>query len=122
MNAVGIDISKGKSMVCAMCPPGQVIIAPREYPHTKSGLEQMAYAIKALEGETRVVMEATGRYHEPVASALHEVGIFVSVVNPKLIHDYGNNSLRKTKTDKKDARKIARYALEYWADLREYTP
>jgi len=51
--------------------------------------------------------------------ALREAGIFVSVVNPKLIKDFGNNSLRKVKTDKADAVKIARYGLEYWED--EYT-
>jgi transposase len=67
-------------------------------------------------------MQATGRYHDPVAQELHEVGNFVSVVNPKLIKDYGHNTLRKVKTDKADARKIARYGLEYWDDLREYTP
>lgn len=67
-------------------------------------------------------MEATGRYHEPVAQALHEIGSFVSVVNPKLIKDFGNNTLRKVKTDKADARKIARYGLQNWDELREYTP
>ena len=34
----------------------------------------------------------------------------------------GNNSLRKVKTDKADARKIARYGLDNWAELRQYTP
>ena len=49
--------------------------------------------------------------YEPVARFLHEEGVFVSAVNPKLIKDYGNNTLRKVKTDKADARKIARYGL-----------
>ena len=44
--------------------------------------------------------------------------IFVSAVNPKLIKDYGNNTLRKVKTDKADARKIARYGLDNWVELR----
>lgn len=122
MNAVGIDVSKGKSMVAAMRPFGEVVIAPYEVKHTAAELEKLAYSLKSLGGETRVVMEATGRYHEAVAAALHEVGIFVSVVNPILIHDYGNNSVRKVKTDKKDALKIAKYGLDNWADLREYTP
>ena len=67
-------------------------------------------------------MEHTGRYYEPVARFLHEEGIFVSAVNPKLIKDYGNNSLRKVKTDKADARKIARYGLDNWVELRQHTP
>ena len=37
-------------------------------------------------------------------------GFIVSAVNPLLIKEYGNNSLRRVKTDKADAMKIARYA------------
>ena len=72
MNAVGIDVSKGKSMMAALRPMGEVTLRPKEYPHTDVGLEQMADAIIALGEDTRVVMEATGRYHEPVAAALPE--------------------------------------------------
>ena len=64
MNAVGIDVSKGKSMVAALRPMGEVALAPREFPHTDVGLEQMAYAIINLGEDTKVLMEATGRYHE----------------------------------------------------------
>lgn len=39
-----------------------------------------------------------------------------------LVHDYGGNSTRKVKTDKKDALKIASFALDKWVDLPEYTP
>ena len=49
-------------------------------------------------------------------------GVFVSAVNPKLIKDYGNNTLRKVKTDKADSRKIARYGIDNWAELRQHTP
>ena len=120
--SVGIDISKGKSMVTAMRPFGEVVFKPYEVTHTVAELESLAYSLKSMDGEVRAIMEATGKYHEPVAAALHEVGIFVSVVNPKLIKDYGNNTLRKVKTDKADAKKIARYGLENWTELREYTP
>ena len=122
MNAVGIDVSKGKSMVAAMRPLGEVALAPREFRHTGVELEKLIHLLQTLGGETRVVMEATGRYHEPVAAALHEAGVYVSVVNPILIHDYGNNSVRRVKTDKKDALKIARYTLENWDRLHEYSP
>ena len=53
---------------------------------------------------------------------LHDSGLFVSAVNPKLIKDYGNNSLRRVKTDKADSRKIARYGLDNWVELRQHTP
>ena len=122
MNAVGIDVSKGKSMVAALRPMGEVALLPQEFLHTEVGLEQMAYAIIALGENTRVIMEATGRYHEPVAAALHEYGIYVCVLNPLFIKQSGGGSIRKVKTDKADAMKIAKYGLDNWVDLREYTP
>ena len=122
MNAVGIDVSKGKSMVAALRPMGEVALLPQEFLHTEVGLEQMAYAIIALGEDTRVIMEATGRYHEPVAAALHEYGIYVCVLNPLFIKQSGGGSIRKVKTDKADAMKIAKYGLDNWVDLREYTP
>ena len=114
MNAVGIDVSKGKSMVAALRPMGEVALLPQEFLHTGVGLEQMAYAILALGEDTRVVMEATGRYHEPVAAALHEYGIYVCVLNPLYIKQSGGGSIRKVKTDKADAMKIAKYGLDFY--------
>ena len=48
--------------------------------------------------------------------------MFVSVVNTILVHDYGGKTLRRGKTDKKDAVKLAYYALDRWIDLVEYVP
>ena len=121
-NVAGIDVSKGKSMVSVLRPFGEVVAKPFSIGHTGSELKELADYLKSLDGETRVVMEHTGRYYEPVARFLHEEGVFVSAVNPKLIKDYGNNTLRKVKTDKADARKIARYGLDNWAELRQHTP
>ena len=81
MNAVGIDVSKGKSMVAALRPMGEVALLPQEFLHTEVGLEQMAYAIIALGENTRVIMEATGRYHEPVPAAPQTAG----EVTPELV-------------------------------------
>jgi transposase len=121
MNAVGIDVSKGKSMVSVIRPFGELVVKPYEVRHTSSELSKLANLLQSLEGETRVVLEHTGRYYEPVAQTLHDAGIFVSAVNPLLIKEYGNNSLRKVKTDKADSLKIARYGLDNWVDLREHT-
>ena len=112
MISVGVDVSKGKSTVAILQPLGLVVAAPYDVFHTDSELDRLAKDIKKLPGETKVVMEATGVYFEPIARRLHEHGIFVSVVNPMLISDFGGNTLRKAKTDKKDALRIARYALE----------
>lgn len=54
---------------------------------------------------------------------LHDHGIFVSVVNPLVIHGYcSGGTVRKVKNDRKDSLKIAKFALDHWVDLREYTP
>ncbi|MEG0377168.1 MAG: IS110 family transposase [Eubacterium sp.] len=120
MNAVGIDISKGRSMV-AVARPGEVIAKPFTVFHTRSGIHGLIDQLTSLEGDTRIVIEHTGRYYEPMAQRLCDAGFFVSAVNPKLIKDYGHNSLRKVKTDKADAKKIAGYTLDNWLDLRQYT-
>ena len=105
-------------------PAGIILFVclPFDVTHDIAGLASLAEKLKAIDGETRVVMEHTGRYYEAVAKALHEAGFFVCAVNPLLIKEYGANSLRRVKTDKADAIKIARYALDNWADLRDFTP
>ena len=100
-NCVGIDVSKGKSMVAIMHPCGEVVALPFEVHHTSYELTKLSKQIRSLEGETRIVMEATGNYHLPIAQWLSDDNFYVSVVNPILIHNYENNSLRKVKTDKK---------------------
>ena len=122
MNSVGIDVSKGKSMIAVMRPFGEVVVSPFEIHHTDNDLCELTKLLRSLPGETRVVMEATGNYHLPVAWLLNDSGFYVSVVNAMLVHDYGNNSLRRAKTDKKDAVKLANYGLDHWLSLPRYVP
>lgn len=120
MNAVGIDVSKGKSTVTIRRSGDVVIMPPRDIPHTQSEINALIEQIQGLDGETKVCMEHTGRYYEPVATWLSDAGIFVSAVNPILIKDFGDDSLRSPKTDKADSKKIARYTLDRWSKLRQY--
>lgn len=48
MNAVGIDVSKGKSTVTVIQPFGVVIAEPFEVQHTDSGLKELVSYIKSL--------------------------------------------------------------------------
>ena len=78
--------------------------------------------IHSIEGESRVVMEfipaaTTGL----LAHQLSAADLFVSAVNPKLVKDFNNDSLRKIKSDKADSVKIARYALDKWQNARPYS-
>ena len=109
-------------MVAVMRPFGEVVVSPFEVQHTDSELGKLARLLKNLDGETRVVMEFTGNYHAPVACWLYDSGSYVSVVNAMLVHGYGNNSLRRAKTDKKDAVKLANYGLDHWLTLPRYVP
>lgn len=119
---VGIDVSKGKSTVSALGWGDIVLMKPHDVPHTASALNELAGSLRRLPGEVRVVMEHTGRYWIPVAQVLHEAGLFVSAVNPKLVRDFGDNKLRSIKNDKADSRKLSRYGLKYWTDLTAYVP
>ena len=121
MNAVGIDVSKGRSTIAVVKPFGEIVAKPFEVRHTKSGMNDLVNYLNTLDGECRVVLEHTGRYYEPMVRWLSGAGLFVSAVNPKLIKNFDNNSLRRVKTDKADAKKIARYALDKWPELRQYT-
>ena len=95
ITAVGVDVSKGKSMVAVRRPGGETVMQPFEVRHTQSGLTELAARLKGLDGDIRVVMEHTGTYWQPIAMYLKKEGFFVSVVNALLIHDFTDNSLRK---------------------------
>ena len=41
MNAVGIDVSKGKSMVAIMRPFGEIVSTPFEIKHTTSDIHSL---------------------------------------------------------------------------------
>ena len=97
-------------------------LKPFEVAHTAESLNRLAGTLNGLGDGVRVVMEHTGRYYESVAQFLHGAGFFVSALNPLLIKEYGDGKLRGGKTDKSDAVKIARFALDNWDELRQYTP
>lgn len=122
MLSVGIDVSKEKSTVCAMRPFGEIVVMPFDINHTDSALSELMRMIKRLDTDSKVVMEATGIYHLPVASFLRENGLFVSVINPYEMKLYRAQDLRKVKTDKRDSMTIANYGIDKWFDLREFTP
>ena len=96
---------------------------PFDISHQSADLQTLARKLKDLDGVTRIVMECTGHYYEPVAHELSQAGLFVSAVNPQIINNFQgqDNPLRKVKTDKADSVKIARYTLDSWTNLKQYT-
>ena len=68
-------------------------------------------------------MEATGIYHLNLLSYLLEQGFNVSAVNPMFIHAFAKSlSIRKTKTDAKDAHIISIFAKRSHATIRLASP
>ena len=123
MFAVGVDVSNGRSMVAILQSKLKVVMKPFEVQHTSEGFAALSEKLNGLGGETRIVMEHTGRYYESFAMSMHQAGFFVSAVNPLLIKNYQDGiTVRKVKTDKADAVKIARFALDKWELLPQYTP
>lgn len=117
ITAVDIDVSKSKSTVAVRRPGGEIVLRPFEVHHTNSDLKKLTSTLKKLGGDIRIVMEHTSTYWRPIALTLKEAGFFVSVVNAMLIHDFSDNTIRKLKTDRADALKIANYALTFWDTL-----
>jgi transposase len=106
MISVGIDVSKGKSVVCFLKPYGEILHKLFEVKHTESDVKTLVDKINTLKEGSRVVMESTGAYYYPVLTYLKEHGVFASVINPLVMNKYVNVAIRKGKTDKLDAIKI----------------
>ena len=122
MISVGIDISKGKSTVCFLKPCGEVLATPYDVLHTQGELTALVGRIRSYDEEARVILEDTGHYHFPIVKFLLDNGIFVSTVNALRMKKYCSQSIRKAKTDRIDAVRIASYGLTYWNELVQSTP
>lgn len=122
MICVGIDIAKGKSTVCFLKPGGEVLKTPYDMEHTAEEITKLIRDIRSYDEEVRVVLEATGHYHLPVVAQLLEANVFVCVVNALRMKKFCSQDIRKAKTDKIDAAKIAAFGLTYWQELEQTKP
>ena len=121
MISVGIDISKGKSTVCILKPYGEIVCSPFEVQHTDKELNSLHDLLSKIDGEIRIVMEATGIYHLPILSYLQDKEYFVSVINPYVMKKFSkDNNIRGAKTDRLDSITIANYGIEKWFKLQKY--
>jgi transposase len=112
---IGIDVSKGKSTIAILSLVGEVIEEPFEINHDVQGLNLLEEKIKDIPKEDlKIVMEETGTYHLPVLGYLLDKGYYVVAENALKIKKYLDRGLRKAKTDKKDAYKLAEYACDNW--------
>lgn len=103
---LGIDVAKATFDVALRLHEKQII--PALFDNTAAGFVRLEQWLRQhTKQKVHACLEATGRYGEALAEYLLCAGHQVSVVNPSRIHHYGRSKLRRTKTDKSDAKLIA---------------
>ncbi|MCK9357762.1 MAG: IS110 family transposase [Dehalococcoidia bacterium] len=104
---VGIDIAKKKFDVTLLVEGKEKSGA---FQNTPEGFTMFARWLERYgSGHVHACMEATGTYGDDLALYLHRAGHVVSVVNPAKVKGFALSALSRTKTDKADARLIARF-------------
>jgi transposase len=117
---VGIDVSKEKFDACCIGEEGEKIFSLSSSMDRK-GFEKL---VLQLNGNPSLIvgMESTACYHMSLFSYLTAQGYRVVIINPLLINNFAKRSLRKTKTDKKDAFTIAQFLMREKKALSVKTP
>jgi transposase len=101
---VGIDVAKAHLDV-HLRPTDETFRVPHDEPGLTALVTRLQPHAPAL-----IVLEATGGYEVPVAAALATAALPVAVVNPRQIRDFARATGQLAKTDRLDARAIARFA------------
>ena len=109
---VGIDVAQARLDV-AVQPTGTTWTVPR----ARGGLRRLQGQLEALR-PTRIVLEASGGYERAVVAALSAAGLPVVVVNPRQTRDFARAHGILAKTDRLDARVLARFAAAVRPPLR----
>jgi len=101
---VGIDVAKA-TLDVAIGSDGELVQVENSEAGIARLLERLGEATPKL-----VVLEATGGYESVVAGAIVGRGIDVAVVNPRQVRDFAKATGVLAKTDRIDARVLARFA------------
>ena len=121
MYFVGIDISKYKHDCFITTETGTVITQNLSFENNKDGFQELLNLLKSLDStkEIRIGFEATGHYHLNLMLFLEENNFSFMEFNPALVKKFiSTTTLRKTKTDKKDAMSITKYLMS--VDYKPY--
>ena len=122
--AVGIDVAKEKHDCFILNSEGEILSDVFTIQNNAEGFDQLLKAIQSCSAPTdkiKVGLEATGHYSYNILGFLLDKGLTTFVINPLHTNLYRKSlSLRKTKTDRIDARTIATMLLSD-VDLKSYT-
>ena len=114
MAAVGIDVGKAS---LDLAVDGQSEVA--RYPNNPAGIAKVIERLQRLKA-TRIVVEATGGYEEPLLEACCDAGLWIARVNPRQARDFARATGELAKTDAIDARLLALMARLFADRLRPY--
>ena len=108
---VGIDVAKDKHDCFIVNSDGEVLYDVFTIQNNMDGFEDLLFKIKTAEknpDKVKVGLEATGHYNCNLLGFLKRKGLSTIVINPLYTSQCRKSmTLRKTKTDKVDARTIA---------------
>lgn len=110
---VGIDVSKRTFDVAVH----DVQEEPRSEANDEAGIARLVATLQEL-APALVVVESTGRLQMPLVGALAAVGIPVAVVNPRQVRDFAKAMGHLAKTDRIDAKILARFAHAVRPEVR----
>lgn len=118
---IGIDVSKDLFSTAGIDSKGAESFSNSHSMDSGGFGEFLKILTSHCEGFSKVIigMESTGCYHINLFTFLTSQGIRTVVVNPLLIANFAKLSLRKTKTDKKDAMTIARFLLDHHEEISQ---
>lgn len=114
MYFVGIDISKYKHDCFICSETGEVIEENLSFQNTNEGFTQLLNLLNSLDNnhEIRIGFEATGHYGMNLKLFLEKNNYSFMEFNPALVKQFiKGQTLRRTKTDKKDAFQITKYLM-----------
>lgn len=121
---IGIDAAKDKHDCFIISSDGEVLYDVFTIYNTLDGFNDLFFKIQSVSpdlSKTKVGLEATGHYSYNLLGFLLDKGLPTYVINPLHTNLYRKSlTLRKTKTDKVDARTIASMLMSC-ANLKPYT-
>ena len=122
MYVIGLDLSKFKHDCFIATETGKIIRDSFTFSNDSSGFSLLLSVLNSLDSsqEKRIGMESTGHYGNNLMRFLSEHNLSFMVFNPYLTEKYRKaTSLRKTKTDKIDAKIISKMLLS--VDYQTYS-
>ena len=124
MICVGIDVAKDKHDCIILNSEGKILAGAFTFPNNAEGFDTLLHKIHSCANSNdkiKVGLEATGHYSYNILGFLLNQGLPTYVINPLHTNLFRKSmSLRKTKTDRVDAKTIATMLMSN-VDLKSYT-